>query len=102
MYIPGNCVSVVLYNCWNRNASPKICGGPLKETYRFDSLRFRWGPGEEEGSEHLIDSRRYAMEVQAIHVKDGKKYSYLNEAACDKAVMIISYLFEVIFSLRYR
>lgn len=36
------------------------------------------------------------MEVQAIHVKDNKKYSYLHEAAADKSVLILSYLFEVI------
>ncbi|GJQ69592.1 hypothetical protein Trydic_g6686 [Trypoxylus dichotomus] len=87
--------TLVLYHCWNRNRVPKICGGPLKDVYRFDSLRFRWGPNDEEGSEHTIDARRYAMEVQAIHVKDNKKYSYLYEAADDKAVMVISYLFEI-------
>lgn len=76
--------------------NPKLSGGPLKETYRFDSLRFRWGPNDEEGSEHTIDARRYTMEVQAIHVKDNKKYSYLHEAAADKSVLILSYLFEVI------
>lgn len=87
---------MILYNCWNRNCVPKISGGPLRDTYRFDSLRFRWGPNDEEGSEHVIDARRYAMEVQAIHVRENKRYNFLQEAADDKAVIIISYLFEVI------
>lgn len=72
-----------------------LSGGPLSETYQFFNIKFRWGPNHDEGSEHTIDSIRYALEVQATHVKSDAKYGDLISAAEGKALLIISFLYQV-------
>lgn len=89
-----------MFACWENDARPKICGGPFTDTYEFYNLVFRWGPTDVEGSEHMIDSKRYAMEVQATHIKTDNKYVDIAAAANCKAVLIVSYLYEV--SIMYR
>ncbi|XP_022904906.1 carbonic anhydrase 2-like [Onthophagus taurus] len=89
----GHCLN--LYGCWPSNRYPKISGGSLHDTYRFDSIRFRWGPSDDEGSEHTIDSIRFAMEIQAMHIKRDKACFDLTQAAQSHSVMGISYLFQV-------
>lgn len=40
---------------------PTISGGPLGDSsYKFSQLHFHWGPGDEEGSEHTFEGRRWA------------------------------------------
>ncbi|PSN55759.1 Carbonic anhydrase 1 [Blattella germanica] len=34
-------------------------------------MMFHWGPCDSEGSEHTLDNKQYAMELQMIHVKKG-------------------------------
>lgn len=77
---------------------PQICGGPLNDTYEFFNIRFRWGPCDDEGSEHTIDFKRYAMEMQVVHVKvgcSGGKNYLKNLNAKKEQIIIISYLFQV-------
>lgn len=73
-----------------------ICGGPLKGTYCFHSLKFHWGITDDNGSEHTIDLVRYALEVQAMHVRTGYQFKDLNKAVQDNAVIIISHFYQVI------
>lgn len=72
-----------------------MCGGPLCEAYNFFTLIFRWGPTNTEGSEHMVDSCRMAMEVQAVHVKNDCNCDTLAKAAAANALLIISYLYQV-------
>lgn len=43
----------------------------------------------------MIDSYRYAMEVQAIHIKANAKFNSLSKAAAARALLIVSYLYQV-------
>ncbi|XP_017772078.1 PREDICTED: carbonic anhydrase 1-like [Nicrophorus vespilloides] len=74
---------------------PTVSGGPLKSSYRFNVAQFKWGPTDEEGSEHTINSKRYAMELQLMHIKGEQIYENLDCAVRDRAVLFISYLFDV-------
>ncbi|XP_013097369.2 putative carbonic anhydrase 3 [Stomoxys calcitrans] len=59
---------------------PRISGGPLPadETYQFENLHFHWGANNSLGSEHVLNNRRYPMEVHAVHYNT--KYANLEEA----------------------
>lgn len=75
---------------------PQVCGGPLSGSYQFYNASFRWGPTEYEGSEHTIESHRFALELQAMHIRTDKTYFSLQSAIESGAVLIISYFFEVV------
>ncbi|KAF2880449.1 hypothetical protein ILUMI_25727 [Ignelater luminosus] len=93
VYNDGHCVTI--YARWSNDVRPVICGGPLRHPYQFFNARFRWGPNDEEGSEHTIDSERFAMELQVTHIKENGKYTDLKQASEDNAVLILSYFFQV-------
>lgn len=95
MGIMNDSHGVILYACWNQCTVPTICGGPLVEPHQFVHARFRWGPNKYEGSEHTINDNRFAMEVQAVHVKSEYKNCPLVAAAEASAVVIVSYLYKV-------
>ena len=40
-----------------------IKGGGLKGPYRASQFHFHWGSRSDRGSEHIIDTKRYPMEV---------------------------------------
>ncbi|KAF7282840.1 hypothetical protein GWI33_001976 [Rhynchophorus ferrugineus] len=89
-------LNVVLYGKWNGNIRPFLVGGPLEETtYSFLNIRFRWGPTNDEGSEHMINTKRYAMEMQASFVNDKEQECDVLEAARTGKLLIVSYLFSV-------
>uniref|UniRef100_A0A0A1WMG7 Carbonic anhydrase n=1 Tax=Zeugodacus cucurbitae TaxID=28588 RepID=A0A0A1WMG7_ZEUCU len=57
-----------------------IVGGPLQNqtTYIMESLHFHWGSNESHGSEHVLDSERYSMEMHLLH--RNTKYATVEEA----------------------
>ncbi|CAB3373771.1 Hypothetical predicted protein [Cloeon dipterum] len=57
---------------------PYIFGGPLKGEYEMVGLHFHWGRRNNRGSEHIINSIRFAMELHIIH--RNRKYKTLEEA----------------------
>lgn len=83
-------ITVIIHAKFIDRPRPFITGGPLyNEKYEFHNIRFRWGPCDDEGSEHTIDFRRFALEMQVAHVQPNKNKSDNNSVA------IISYLFQV-------
>jgi carbonic anhydrase len=81
---------------WPEGLRPTISGEPLDGQYKFYSIVFHWGPSDEEGSEHTLDNKSYAMEVQMAHIKEG--FTTPLDAIVDGAkdgLAIISFLFEV-------
>lgn len=58
-------------------------------------MRLRWGPNDEEGSEHMIDMKKYAMELQVVCNKTNCKCVDMAKSAQKCGVLIISYIFEV-------
>lgn len=81
---------------WPEALWPTIICGPLNEQYGFHTILFRWGPEDEEGSEHTVDNRSYAMELQMVHVKKGftTPLSAIRSGAKD-GLVIVSFLFKV-------
>lgn len=86
--------SIILGTCYP-NEYPILSGGPLQNCYRFNLAQFKWGPTNDEGSEHTINHKRFAMEMQLMHIKGEKVYATLEEAVTHRAVVFLSFLFEV-------
>ncbi|NXH11520.1 CAH1 anhydrase, partial [Bucco capensis] len=56
-----------------------LAGGPLTGTYRLRQFHFHWGQTDEQGSEHAVDGRKYASEVESMTTTN--KYSNAAEAS---------------------
>lgn len=71
----------------------------MKGTYELLDIRFHWGANNFEGSEHTVNFVRYALEVQAVHIKGAFASSFSVIQNCDaletRALLIISYLYQV-------
>lgn len=75
---------------------PTLSGGPLSGTYRFLFANFRWGANDLEGSEHTVDNRRFAMELQVVYFRSTTSaFASFEEASAKKAIVIVSYLFKI-------
>lgn len=59
---------------------PQIAGGPLPNgtVYEFVNVHFHWGSDDNEGSEHVLNGKRYSSEVHAVHYNT--KYDSIEEA----------------------
>ncbi|NXU58268.1 CAH1 anhydrase, partial [Turnix velox] len=43
-----------------------LAGGPLTGTYRLRQFHFHWGQLDDQGSEHTVDGKKYASEVDSM------------------------------------
>ncbi|XP_055690817.1 carbonic anhydrase 7 [Lutzomyia longipalpis] len=73
---------------------PAISGGPLDCPYEFMQLHFHWGDNDTVGSEDLIDSRSFAMELHVVFYKSAYRNS---RAALDHedGLAVLAFFFEV-------
>lgn len=97
MKIYNSGLNAVLYAKWNGPRRPYLTGGPLEEdTYNFLNLRFRWGPTDNEGSEHMVDTKKFAVEMQTAFMKNAEnpRCELLEAARCGQLLMV-SYFFQV-------
>ncbi|OQV24913.1 putative Carbonic anhydrase 7 [Hypsibius exemplaris] len=53
-----------------RPPSLRIRRGNLRTTYVLTQLHFHWGRSDAMGSEHVIDGKRYPIEVHFVHRKE--------------------------------
>ncbi|XP_072387077.1 carbonic anhydrase 13-like [Diabrotica undecimpunctata] len=95
MKVYNNSHNIVLYGTWANNRRPSIVGGPLTTDYCFVNLRFRWGPNDYEGSEHMINFSRFSMELQAAFIKSNTVQEDILTAAKNHNLLIVSYVFMV-------
>lgn len=95
MKIYNNGYTIAMYANWANGKRPTLFGGPLKEDYNFLNIRFRWGPNDIEGSEHMINSSKFAMELQAAFISEHSKTEDILQAARDGYFLMLSYLFMV-------
>ncbi|NXL04642.1 CAH1 anhydrase, partial [Mesembrinibis cayennensis] len=51
-----------------------LTGGPLTGTYRLRQFHFHWGQTDEQGSEHTVDGRKYASEVESMKKKSKSSF----------------------------
>lgn len=95
MKIYNNGQSVAIYANWANGKRPVLFGGPLKEDYCFQNIRFRWGPNDTEGTEHMINSAKYAIELQAAFIGESSDTEDILQAARDGSLLMLTYLFMV-------
>ncbi|XP_028143713.1 carbonic anhydrase 1 [Diabrotica virgifera virgifera] len=73
---------------------PKIRGGPLNGTYRFQQLHFHWGKDDHEGSENLINNRSYPLETHLVFYKEDYG-NFSNALADDDGLTVLSFLYHI-------
>lgn len=44
----------------------RVLGGPLSVPYILNNIHWHWGRNDREGSEHVLNSRRYSAEVHFV------------------------------------
>ncbi|XP_060525475.1 carbonic anhydrase 1-like isoform X2 [Cylas formicarius] len=90
-------LNVTLYANWYGNRRPSLTGGPLdNDIYALLHIKFRWGRYDGEGSEHMIDTRHFACEMQLAFSKQpmAQQCDVIN-AARNRVLLMVSYLFMV-------
>jgi len=74
----GHSVELKPYRVPAQDNTAQIFGGLLPNKYHLESFHFHWGRKNNRGSEHVIDSVRFPMEMHIIHRNE--KYDTINEA----------------------
>ena len=77
-----------------------LTGGGLSDEYRLLQFHFHWGVADDgwnlRGSEHLIDGRRFPVELHLVHIKT--KFADAAEALGSKesdALAVVGVMFEI-------
>ena len=76
--------------------SPLVKGGGLGSDYVLAQFHFHWGSSDGQGSEHLINSEAYPMEVHLVHYKHN--FHSLAEAVDSNdtdALAVLGFMFEI-------
>ncbi|KAH8279166.1 hypothetical protein KR026_002888 [Drosophila bipectinata] len=73
-----------------RDEIPYIGGADLLGRFEFREIRFRWSWYNSSGSEHTIDNHHYPLEMQCLHVDDGR-----DRCTSSQGILMISYMFEL-------
>ncbi|XP_069082640.1 carbonic anhydrase 4 [Pleurodeles waltl] len=68
----------------------QISDGGLSKSYRTVQFHLHWGTKESEGSEHLIDGRRYPAELHIVHEIQGATTAKSDE----KPLAVLGFFFE--------
>lgn len=95
MKIYNNGYTVKLYAQWDDHNRPILYEGPLKEEYHLINICFRWGTNDVEGSEHLIHSDKFAMELQALFTKENSGAEDIPEAPTEDSLLMLSYVLKI-------
>lgn len=64
---------------FDKNNIPTVSGGPLSKTYTLSGFHFHYGVVDEEGSEHLINAKSYALELHLVFEKPGVGFAVLGK-----------------------
>uniref|UniRef100_A0A1B6CUQ3 Carbonic anhydrase n=1 Tax=Clastoptera arizonana TaxID=38151 RepID=A0A1B6CUQ3_9HEMI len=90
----GHSVDLKPYHVPTQINSPQIFGGLLPNRYFFDSLHYHWGKRNNRGSEHVINSVRFAMEMHIIHRNE--KYESVAEALKhEDGLVVLAFFFQI-------
>ncbi|XP_046683896.1 carbonic anhydrase 2-like [Homalodisca vitripennis] len=74
----GHSVELKPYRVPILENTAQIFGGLLPNKYHLETFHFHWGRKNNRGSEHVIDSVRFPMEMHIIHRNE--KYDTMGEA----------------------
>jgi len=87
-----------IYYTPTSGGKPTLYGGPLSSTksYVFDHLEFKFGTDATTGSEHKLDGKQYAMEVQLVFYDQSAHIDAATAGASTNAdaVVALSYFVE--------
>ena len=72
--------------------TPTLSGADLLASYTFVELCFRWSLLNSEGSEHMINYRKFPLELQAMH-----RTGPAGECISSYDLLMVAYFFEVVF-----
>ncbi|XP_046402480.1 carbonic anhydrase 2-like [Ischnura elegans] len=79
---------------WAAGKRPTISGLALHGDYSFSEIHFHWGEDDGEGSEHMVQGRRFPLEMHEVHYKT--EYGSFNESLKKRdGLVVISYLFNI-------
>lgn len=86
--LENNGSTVIMRISCSPECTPFLAGGNLPANYYFVEASFKWG-----SSEHSIDSRSYAMEMQVLHATNIANASY--------EYLTVSYMFDLAHQKNY-
>jgi len=67
----------------------------LQDCYEAEAVHFHWGSPESKGSEHVLNGRRFDLEMHIVH--RNTKYLTLEEAVNNSdGVSVLAVLFKVV------
>ncbi|XP_054728749.1 carbonic anhydrase 1-like [Anastrepha obliqua] len=81
--------TVMLRACYSGN-TPTVSGADLLACYTFVELCFRWSLLSNDGSEHMLNYRKFPLELQAMH-RTGPS----GDCTSSYDILMIGYFFEV-------
>ncbi|KAH8346661.1 hypothetical protein KR084_007597 [Drosophila pseudotakahashii] len=74
---------------------PYVTGGLLQDCYEAEGVHFHWGSPESKGSEHVLNGRRFDLEMHIVH--RNTKYLTLEEAQQNSdGLTVLAVLFKVV------
>ncbi|XP_065360180.1 uncharacterized protein CAH6 [Calliphora vicina] len=74
---------------------PFISGGLLRNKYEAEAVHFHWGSAGSKGSEHVIDNRRFDVEMHIVH--RNVRYSTVEEAARNRdGLAVLGVMFKIV------
>ncbi|KAH8242782.1 hypothetical protein KR032_002166 [Drosophila birchii] len=74
---------------------PYVTGSLLDDTFETEAVHFHWGSPKSKGSEHVLDGRRYDLEMHIVHRNN--KYLTLREAENHyDGITVLAVLFKVV------
>ncbi|XP_067640046.1 putative carbonic anhydrase 3 [Eurosta solidaginis] len=87
--LENNGHTVVMRACYSGN-TPTVSGADLLACYTFVELCFRWSLLGNDGSEHMMNYRKFPLELQAMH-RTGPS----GDCTSSYDLLMIGYFFEV-------
>nr|XP_036221486.1 putative carbonic anhydrase 3 isoform X2 [Bactrocera oleae] len=87
--LENNGHTVVLRACFSGN-TPTVSGADLLACYTFVELCFRWSLLSNDGSEHMLNYRKFPLELQAMH-RTGPS----GDCTSSYDLLMVGYFFEV-------
>ncbi|XP_017082561.1 carbonic anhydrase 15 [Drosophila eugracilis] len=74
---------------------PYVTGGLLQDCYDVEAVHFHWGSPQSKGSEHILNGRRYDLEMHIVH--RNTKYLTLDEAQnYSDGITVLAVLFKIV------
>ena len=74
---------------------PFITGGIMIGKYEAEGVHFHWGSNRSKGSEHVIDNRRFDVEMHMVH--KNAKYNTVAEATQHKdGIAVLGIMFKIV------